>query len=257
MRVLWYPLGPWFVPSGANLEVRQLSLTMTDELLADATSRPYTYFFEPTPHPLVNNFDPIRMAARLAAISPRRPVRVVAFAGEPSPTPFETQCAFAAQVGHLLNTTPVIHRVSVKTGIQPRAKASKKGTLPGTRPRHIDPGPEVDWQRALAEAIGRSVSGQPISEITQKLVRLYLHGSRGEPGFTPTQKRLLHRASTGEISVIAEDVAAALYVQPGTATRAISGIATELFGYGNGRRSPEVVARVVVQYSWFLQYNAN
>jgi len=257
VRLLWYSLGPWFVPSAANSDVFELSLTMSDEAIAAATSSPYTYFFEPTPYPQVNNYDPIHMAVRLARVGKLRPTRAVAFASHPSPTPFETQCAFAAQAGHLLDVPPEIHRVTVATRGWPRDVGAKKEVEPDSQPRQVDPGPSLDWRRALDEAVRGGTPNEGISATTEKLVKLYLFSQRGEDRFSPIQKSLLYRASIGDISVVAEEIADALPTGHKYAERAVRGIAAALFGETERRRSNELVGRLVVQYAWFLQYNGS
>lgn len=228
---------------------------MSDAMLAASTSEPYVFFFEPTPLPNVNDFDPVALSRRLRRIGVPPPDRLVAFPSYPSLTPFETQCAFAAQVGHILGVEPEIQRVVVDTRPRPVDATRKKDPGPDGAPQPIPPGPEVDWQRALDAAVvgGREV--ERIAAQTRHLAVCYLSTIRGEPRFSPTQRRLLHYASTGKVSVIAEEVALALNVSKVTAQRAITGLAAELFGADSGRRAPELVGRVVTSYAVFLRYN--
>lgn len=255
MRILWYSLGRWFVPSASDFEVIELLPTVTDNDLNALLSEPYVYFFEPTPYRQVNHYDPIDMAERISGLGNLRPQRVVAFVSHPAPTTFETQCAFAAQAGHVLGVTPEIQRVAVTTQARRRSAAAKKSQGNGGEPQQIDPGPEVDWLRALNAAVLASDNTEQVPAHIQLFVARYLNHPHGKPWFSPTQKRLLHRVSTGELGVIAEEIAHDLPVQLVTAQRAIRDLAKDFFQDNTGRRSPELVGRLIAQYAWFLQYN--
>jgi len=255
MRILWYSLSRWFSPSAEKAEVIDLLPSMSDEALAGATSSPFSFFFEPTPHPQINDYDPVRMALRLSALSAVGPCRVVAFVSHPAPEPFEAQCAFASQVGHILGVPPEVHRVAVPGRPGSDNGSAKKSTTIDGRTKQVDLGPEVDWQRALDAAANGDCLGEPVPDQAQLLVESYLYPRRCGPRFSPTQKGLLHLAAIGEISVIAEEITETLSVQLITAQRAILGIVATMGQEVNGRRSPEVVGRMVAQYRWFLSYN--
>lgn len=255
MRILWYSLSRWFSPSAEKVEVIDLLPSMSDEELAGFASAPFSFFFEPTPHPQINHYDPVEMARRLSAVSTSGPCRVVAFVSHPAPEPYEAQCAFASQVGHILGVPPEVHRVAVPGRPGSNNGSAKKITRSDGRTQDVDLGPKVDWQRALDAAAAGNGAGEPVPDQAQLLVESYVYPRRGGPRFNPTQRGLLYFAATGEISVIAEEVAEALSVQLVTAQRAILGIANSMGQDGNGRRSPEVVGRVVAQYRWFLSYN--
>lgn len=254
MRILWYSLGGWFLPSAKEIEVVELSLDASGYELANLVSNNFAYFFEPTPYPHINGYNPIEMATRLKAHGGTAPRRVVAFVSHPSPVPFEAQCAFASQVGHILGVAPEVHIVAVPDRSSSNGSA-KKGHAPGGRAVEVDPGPKVDWQRALDVAVGGNDAGARVPDQARLLVESYVYPQRGGPRLNPTQRRLLYAASAGEISVVAEEIAAALNVQLVTAQRAIRGIAQLLGEESGGRRSPELVGRLVVQYRWFLHYN--
>ena len=254
--VLWYSLGTWTGrPSVSGVRVVDIHARIADEELAEATSEPYVLFFEPTPLPTVNDFDPIALAMRINRLGASKPLRLVAFASYPSLTPFDTQCAFAAQVGDILGVDPEIQRVVVDTRWRPVGASGKKHPGPDATPQPIDLGPEVDWQRALDAAVLGKQKVERLEPRTRLLVTSYLSSMRSGPRFNPTQRRLLHRASTGDISVTAEDVSEALHVSHVTAQRAIRGIAACLFDEESGRRAPELVGRVVISYAIFLRYN--
>lgn len=245
-RVLCYSFGPWFSPSQSDVEVHRIDATITAVRLQELVDRPYAYFFEPTPYPAINGYDPIVMAERLRSAANRVPHLSLAFVSHPSPIPFEAQSAFAAQVGHVLGSMPELWHVN--TPGRPRQM---------TRQAKAKAGPDIvaDWVGALDAAIRGDAVGDQISTMTMELVSLYLAPHRGARRFSPTQRRLLHRASTGELGVIAEEVAADLNVQLVTAQRAIRGIALDLFNDDGGRRSPELVGQLVAKYGWFFRYN--
>lgn len=255
MRILWYSLSRWFSPSAEKVEVVDLLPSMSDDELADVASAPFSFFFEPTPHPQINDYDPVEMALRLSGLSVPGPCRVVAFVSHPAPEPYEAQCAFASQVGHILGVPPEVYRVAVPGRPSGNNGSAKKVTTSDGLTQEADLGPKVDWQRALDAAAAGNGAGEPVPDQAQLLVESYLYPRRGGPRFSPTQKGLLYFAATGEISVIAEEIAEALSVQLVTAQRAILGIANSMGQEGNGRRSPEVVGRMVAQYRWFLSYN--
>lgn len=245
-RVLYYSLGPWFAPSESCVEIHRIDATVTASQLNELVQQPYAYFFEPTPYPAINAYDPIVMAGRLRASAGLVPHWSAAFVSHESPIPFEAQSAFAAQVGHVLGSMPELRLVT-----------PPERPVPNTRIAKGQAGPDIvaDWVGALDSAIRGDEAGDRISDMTQEVVALYLAPCRGLPKFSPTQRRLLHRASTGELGIIAEDVAADLDVQLVTAQRAIRGIALALFAEESGRRSPELVGRLVAQYGWFFRYN--
>jgi len=253
MRIFWYSLGGWFLPSDPELEVVELTASIRDAELRDLSAEPYWYFFEPTPYHVVNRYDPIEMAERIANFGRTPPQRVVAFASHPGPVAFETQCAFAVQAGYLLGVQPEIQRVSVTMRGSRKGMSPKKSENPGDRTEPIDPGPEVDWVRALDAAVRAADAPEQVDSQTQVFAARYLRHSK--PWFSPTQRRLLHRASTGELAVIAEDVAVDLSIERDTARKAIHGIARGFFQDGDRRRAPEQVGRLVALYSPFLRYN--
>jgi hypothetical protein len=245
-RILCYSLGPWFSSSESDVEVHSIDATTTEARLAELVDSPYAYFFEPTPYPSINSYDPIVMAQRLRNAARRTPALSVAFVCVPSPVPFEAQSAFAAQVGHILGSMPEVRRVTTPDApvlVTHRAKAKQ--------------GPDIvaDWLGAFNAAVGGDSTGDQISPATLDLVSLYLAPVRGVARFSPTQRRLLHRASTGEVSINAEEVAGDLNVQLVTAQRAIRGIALALFNDEGGRRSPQLVGQLVARYGWFFRYN--
>lgn len=247
-RVLCYSFGPWFYPSEPDVEVHRIDTTTTTARLAELVEQPYAYFFEPTPYPAVGGYDPITMAQRLREAARQVPALSVAFISHPSPVPFEAQAAFAAQVGLVLGSMPEL--CHVKTPDRPKPTMRKTKT-------EVKTGPDVvaDWAGSLDAAIRSGEAHDRISVMTQNLVSLYLAPSRGAAKFNPTQRRLLHRASTGELGIIAEDVAADLNVQLVTAQRAIRGIAVALFVNNSGRRAPELVGQLVTQYGCFFRHN--
>lgn len=245
-RVLCYSIGPWFTASKSDVEVQRIDATTTDSRLAELVDQPYAYFFEPTPYPSINNYDPIVMAKRLLGAAGYTPNLSVAFLSVPSPVPFEAQSAFAAQVGHVVGSMPEVRQVTAPS------RPIQSTHVPKART-----GPDIiaDWVGAIDGAISGDGGGDRVSRTTQDLVSLYLAPFRGVPKFSPTQRRLLHRASTGELCINAEEVAADLNVQLVTAQRAIRGIATALFNAEGGRRSPELVGQLVARYGWFFRYN--
>lgn len=246
-RILWYSLGQWVAPS-VDIQVVHLGNTVTDADLGELTSGPFAYFFEPTPYPMVNSYDPIAMAARLGRVARLTPSRVVAFtSGYSTPVSVEAQAAFAVQAGILLGVMPEIRHVAMPDTAQPARTGKAKS----------EAGPDFAslWMDALDVAATGKNGGIAIPDFIQKLVALYLAPFPGAARFNPTQRRLLHRASTGEIGVIAEDVARDLSVQLVTAQRAIRGIAMTLYADAAGRRSPELVGQLVAQYGWFFRFN--
>ncbi len=245
-RVLCYSIGPWFTASKSDVDVQLIDATTADSRLAELVDQPYAYFFEPTPYPSINNYDPIVMAKRLLGVAGRAPHLSVAFLSIPSPVPFEAQSAFAAQVGHVVGGMPQLRRVTTP---------SRPSQLTHVRKARTGPDIVADWVGAIDGAIRDDGGGDRISPTTRDLVSFYLAPLPGVPKFSPTQRRLLHRASTGELCVNAEDVAADLNVQLVTAQRAIRGIARALFDAEGGRRSPELVGQLVARYGWFFRYN--
>lgn len=212
----------------------------------------YAFFFEPTPQPGLSH-DPITLARRLARMA-RRPARTVAFVTNPSPTPLETQFAFAAQVGMILGVTPQVRTVEIP-GMGPFAlntqtKAKTKPDLEGS----LDPGPTVDWLYALRDAADpRSESLGPLPKQPQLFARLYLTRARKERKFGVTGRELLHVLAAGGVPVRADELARRLGRQRETVQRAITAVARDF--PAEGRSGPEVVGQLVYSYGWFLRMN--
>lgn len=254
MRVLWCSLGDWFRPERADIEVISVRHDTLDTELQQATDQEYWFFFEPTPQPGWP-YDPLTVAENLARVSVRRPKRLIAFVSKPSPTPWETQCAFAVQVGLILDVTVHIQRVEIRTRRSSSNGQNKDAKSPD------DFGPRVDWGRALTDAT--AISPDSVESLSEEIIRFamsYLLRGRGQGGFSVLQRELLHKVACGEAAVAAEDLARVLHRQRGTIQKAIIGLTPALSdnGSANGaerRTGPAEVARLAYQYGWFLQHN--
>lgn len=257
MRVLWYSIGTsWFAPSTPNVDHIGISMADSDEdLRRHIGDSPYQLYFEPTPLPAVNDFDPIEMADRLRSVG-APPARLVAFVCEPTPVPFPDQCAFATQVGRILGVTPTVQRVRASPGPSQVVRDADKKRSDGRAPeRTIDPGPRVDWQRALDDATAPGWRGERIDRQTQRLVELYLDRAYRSERFSGTQRRLLHLAAFGEFSVSAAEAAEVMCMNKVTVGRAITTIASLVKGSESTRSSKEFVGRLVSQHGGFLRHN--
>lgn len=253
-RILWYSLANlWFAPAASDVEVIPVGYDTSENELREATrAGNYWFFFEPTPHPGLL-YDPVRLADRLSQIAPR-PTRTIAFVTDPSPTRWETQCAFAAQVGLILGVTPRVQKVRVFGVDSPGSNLEAKAHP--DEPGPLNPGPRVDWARALNDAVTRRPQFvEPIAEVPALFAQLYLTRGRGKRKFSALAREVLHTVAVSDLAVRAEDIAGVLGRQRGTVQRAITGIANEFSDTTEGRDGPEVVGHLVYAYGWFLQAN--
>lgn len=246
--VLWYSFAR-LASTAYDSELVSLSASIATCDLTELVRKPFVFFFEPTPYPQVSDFDPIVMAERISAVQQAPTVRTTAFISPGSPIPFETQAAFAVQVASILGLQAGVRLVVPKMP-SPVGGSPKRG-----QPTERRSSSQSAWSSALTAALNDGTVDDHVPETTQALVANYLRSRRQGSRFSPTQRRLLHRTSTGEVGVIAEDVAEDLHVTLVTAQRAIRGIVTELFGVDSGRRSPELIGQLVAKYGWFLRYN--
>lgn len=249
LRILWSSVIPWSTPTAEGHTIIPVGSATSDRQLAVLVEQPFVFFFEPTPYPALGH-DPVVLASRIAALTrsrnpsdPIRPGQVTAFIAAGSPEPFETQAAFAFQVGALLGVEAGL------TTLVPRQPVSPESTQAKTAARH---GP--DWGAAVSAIAGHPDTQSDLPARSTLLAAAYLAPER--QGFSPTQRRLLYRAATGEVAIVAKDIAANLFIQTVTAQRAITEIARHVGEIELGRNSPDFVAQLVVQHRWFLCYNS-
>lgn len=249
LRILWSSVIPWSRPTAEGHTIIPVGSTTSDRQLAVLVEQPFVFFFEPTPYPALGH-DPVVLASRIAALTrsrnpsdPIRPGQVTAFIEAGSPEPLETQAAFAFQVGVVLGVkagfTTLVPR-------QPVSPESTKAKMTAARQ-----GP--DWGSAVSAIAGHPDAQSDLPARSTLLAAAYLAPDR--QGFNPTQRRLLYRAATGEVAIVAKDIAADLFIQKVTAQRAITEIARHVGEIELGRNSPDFVAQLVVQHRWFLSYN--
>ena len=253
MRIVWCSGISVFETSSPDVEVFPLrNDSPTGDMEEAVGAGRYAFFFEPTPQPGLSH-DPIGLARRLARLT-RRPVRTVAFVTDPSPTPLETQFAFATQVGMILGVIPQVRTVEIP-GMGPSAlKTKAKAKTEPDFDSPLEAGPTVDWMYVLKDAANpRSGSLSPLPRQPELFARLYLTRARKEPKFGVTGRELLHAIASGGVPVRADDLARRLGRQKETVQRAITAVAREF--PAEGRSGPEVVGQLVYSYGWFLRVN--
>lgn len=240
---------PWSTPTAEGHTIIPVGSNTSDRQLGGLVEQPFAFFFEPTPYPALGH-DPVALASRIDALTrarnPREPIRpgqVTAFIGAGSPEPLETQAAFAFQVGVLLGVKAGFTTLVSRQPVSPESTRAKMTAA------HQGP----DWGAAISMIAGHPDAQSDLPTQSALLAAAYLAPKRH--GFNPTQRRLLHRAATGAVGIVAKDIAADMFIRTVTAQRAITEIARHLGAIEPGRNSPDFVARLVVQHRWFLSYN--